>query len=282
MLPEQLQRLIGYFIEEARDHLNTIEQGLQHLQTTIEDPEIVNEIFRAANSIRSGAAMLEIQSIQKTAHYLRDCFNLLRIYPVRVDSKLEFLLQKVVDTLKQLLDQLSKPSGLSEAVTHPITDGIELVFEELNNHLELLVNQVGLIATNLMIRATTGTERVYLSGSCTLQTIEPVVRRFGGMITRRSWEQNSDERLSIEIDMRLPALSALEAFRMAIQSAGGTIETIQIDHLQERYPIRRLLERFKTCKGCRYYYGQSDGGNLLICAIHPNGPEEEHCRDRET
>ena len=39
MLPEQQQRIMGYFIEEAKDHLNTIEQGLLSLQSTIEDSE---------------------------------------------------------------------------------------------------------------------------------------------------------------------------------------------------------------------------------------------------
>lgn len=55
MLPEQQQRILGYFIEEAKDHLNTIEPGLLNLQTTLEDPEMVNEIFRAAHSIKGGS-----------------------------------------------------------------------------------------------------------------------------------------------------------------------------------------------------------------------------------
>ena len=37
MMPEQQQRILGYFIEEAKDHLNTIEQGLLNLQNTIQD-----------------------------------------------------------------------------------------------------------------------------------------------------------------------------------------------------------------------------------------------------
>ncbi len=32
MQPDQQQRIMGYFIEEAKDHLNTIEQGLLNLQ----------------------------------------------------------------------------------------------------------------------------------------------------------------------------------------------------------------------------------------------------------
>ena len=37
MQQEQQQRILGYFLEEAREHLNTIEQGLLNLQTTLED-----------------------------------------------------------------------------------------------------------------------------------------------------------------------------------------------------------------------------------------------------
>ncbi|HEY9874109.1 MAG TPA: Hpt domain-containing protein, partial [Candidatus Obscuribacterales bacterium] len=60
MQPEQQQRIMGYFIEESKDHLNTIDQGLLNLQYTIGDSEMVNEVFRAAHSIKGGAAMLGI------------------------------------------------------------------------------------------------------------------------------------------------------------------------------------------------------------------------------
>ena len=65
MQSEQQQRIMGYFIEEARDHLNTLEQGLLNLQSTLEDPEMLNELFRAAHSVKGGAAMLGIDSIQQ-------------------------------------------------------------------------------------------------------------------------------------------------------------------------------------------------------------------------
>jgi chemotaxis protein histidine kinase CheA len=70
MLSEQQQRILGYFIEEARDHLNTIEQGLLNLQATLDDSEMINEVFRAAHSIKGGSAMLGLSSIQRTAHRL--------------------------------------------------------------------------------------------------------------------------------------------------------------------------------------------------------------------
>ena len=36
-----------------------------------------------------------------------------------------------------------------------------------------------------------------------------------------------------------------------------------------------------ACRGCQHYYGRSDGGNQLICAMHPYGPETDACEDWE-
>lgn len=33
------------------------------------------------------------------------------------------------------------------------------------------------------------------------------------------------------------------------------------------------------CQGCANYYGKTDGGNRLICAIHPSGVEGDTCLD---
>jgi chemotaxis protein histidine kinase CheA/ActR/RegA family two-component response regulator len=139
MLPEQQQRIMGYFIEEAKDHLNTIEQGLLNLQVTIEDPELVNEVFRAAHSVKGGAAMLGLTSIQQTSHRLEDSFKILKECSVKVDQQLESLFLRIFDTLQGLLEQLSGPFGLTEELGEQMVRELEPVFQELNNHLEGLV-----------------------------------------------------------------------------------------------------------------------------------------------
>ncbi|WP_341526753.1 response regulator [Nostoc sp. UHCC 0302] len=148
MLPEQQQRILGYFIEEARDHLNTIEQGLLNLESTLNDPEMVNEVFRAAHSIKGGAAMLGLTSIQHTSHRLEDCFKVLKEHPVQIDQKLESLFLGVSDTLKALLEHLSGPFGLSEDAANTLMSETEPVFQWLNEHLELLVQQSSNLVPN--------------------------------------------------------------------------------------------------------------------------------------
>ncbi|MDA0211180.1 MAG: response regulator [Cyanobacteria bacterium FC1] len=141
MQPEHQQRIMGYFIEEAKDHLTTLEQGLLNLQNTIEDPETINEVFRAAHSVKGGAAMLGINSIQRTAHRLEDYFKILKEHPTRVEQKLESLMLRVFDALEELLDQLQEPFGLTEERANEVMSGVEPVFEELDGYLTTLVHQ---------------------------------------------------------------------------------------------------------------------------------------------
>ena len=138
MQPDQQQRIMGYFIEEAKDHLNTIEQGLLNLQATIEDSETVNEVFRAAHSIKGGAAMLGLGSIQQVSHSLEDYFKILKETSIRVDQKLESLFLKVFDALQELVGQLQGSFGLTEENGNLIVSAVEPTFTELEQHLHQL------------------------------------------------------------------------------------------------------------------------------------------------
>lgn len=132
------QRILGYFIEEAKEHLDTIEKGLLDLPTVVKDPDTVNEMFRAAHSVKGGAAMLGYGSIQKTAHRLEDGFKILKEHDIRVDSNLESLFFQSFDILKDLIEQLQGPFGLREDEAQKAVQAAEPNFLRLQNYLERL------------------------------------------------------------------------------------------------------------------------------------------------
>jgi ABC-type transporter Mla subunit MlaD len=43
--------------------------------------------------------------------------------------------------------------------------------------------------------------------------------------------------------------------------------------------VEPILQNYPACVGCRNFCGQTYGGNTLVCAIHPFGPETEQCAD---
>ncbi|HBE16967.1 MAG TPA: histidine kinase [Cyanobacteria bacterium UBA11149] len=132
------QRILGYFIEEAKEHLDTIEKGLLNLPAVVKDPDTVNEMFRAAHSVKGGAAMLGYGSIQKTAHRLEDGFKILKEHDLKVDSNLETLFFQSFDILKDLIEQLQGPFGLREDEAQKAVQAAEPNFMRLQNYLERL------------------------------------------------------------------------------------------------------------------------------------------------
>ncbi len=136
---EQQQQILRFFIEEAKEHLDTIEQGLLHLEATIADNEAMNHLFRAAHSIKGGAAMLGYDSIHKTGHYLEDYFKLIKDHPLKVDRKLEDLFLKGFDALKELVEALQGPYGLRPEDGELALRRSIPVFKALGDYLKVLI-----------------------------------------------------------------------------------------------------------------------------------------------
>ncbi|MEB3226865.1 MAG: Hpt domain-containing protein [Synechocystis sp.] len=137
------QKILGYFIEEAQEHLETLERGILDLSAVVQDSEQVNEMFRAAHSVKGGAAMLGYTSIQKTAHRLEDSFKVLKEHQLPIDQKLESLFLKGYDVLQDLVEKLQSPSGLQPEEADSIVEGASHQFEELQNYLNYLLNHGG-------------------------------------------------------------------------------------------------------------------------------------------
>lgn len=153
-------------------------------------------------------------------------------------------------------------------------------------------------SASLIIHATTGTERIHLSGYCVsvtrvLVAISQTLEETGGRITHCTVETEAPAR-QLVVDLEIPALSTLELIRGAIHSANGMIQRLQIDYgirpitpisAESNAQVEPRSSRFdaspKPCLGCRYYHGQHYGAHYLNCAIHPYGPEEKECRDRQ-
>ncbi|MBD1888151.1 Hpt domain-containing protein [Coleofasciculus sp. FACHB-SPT9] len=278
---EELNNHLNHlFIEGTKEYIQTIEQGLLSETSTIKDAEEINQLFCAAHSIKSGAAMLGLTSIQETAHHLEKGFQVIKEYPIQVDQKLDSFLLRLLKTLQALWQQLQRALGLTEEITGKIMSEVEPVFQELDNHLRLLVIQAGFVRTNLTLVATAGTQRIDICGyftveaKCTLKVIRQAVSKVGGRITGCQCipgaindhffgePEGINDQLSIGV--WLPTFSCQQELRDTIPSEGGVIETVHIEALQ-------------TCRRCRFYYGQCE----IVCAVHPSGPKEEPCRDWE-
>jgi chemosensory pili system protein ChpA (sensor histidine kinase/response regulator) len=148
MPPEHLQQIIGFYLEDARKHLQVIEQHLLNLQRTIENPEKFSELFGAARcGILGGVSLLpisssHISSIHKTGFCLVDCLKVFQHEgSVKVDQKLQDLLMQVFYALKDLIEQLNEPYSLKDERAAQVMSEVELIKEAFIEHLKVLVKR---------------------------------------------------------------------------------------------------------------------------------------------
>ena len=105
-----IKKFIVRFIEEARDHINQLNDGLAALEAGSTDAEGINIIFRSAHTIKGSSRMLKLATITETAHKLEDVMGGLRDGSLKFTPPLGQLLYRTVDALSVLVDKLAETS----------------------------------------------------------------------------------------------------------------------------------------------------------------------------
>ncbi len=107
-----ISRFISRFLEEARDHLRRLGEGLAALEAGSSpgsgDDGAVNAIFRSAHTIKGSSRMLKLVPITEIAHRLEDVLGPLRDGRLRFDPELGRLLFRAVDALSAQVDALDR------------------------------------------------------------------------------------------------------------------------------------------------------------------------------
>jgi len=73
-----LNRFIATFFDEAREHLESIEEKAMLLDAGRHDPEVLNAIFRAAHSIKGGSGTFGFTQLAEATHVMETLFDDLR------------------------------------------------------------------------------------------------------------------------------------------------------------------------------------------------------------
>ena len=102
-----LKRFIARFVEEARDHLTRLEEGLEALDADPADAENINSIFRSAHTIKGSSRMLKLKAISDTAHYAEDVLGALRDGKLSYSGEVGRLLQRAVDVIASQVEKVS-------------------------------------------------------------------------------------------------------------------------------------------------------------------------------
>ena len=106
--------IIGEFIAEAREHLESLEPKLLQLEENPEDPELLNAIFRSFHTIKGSSSFLGLVQITELSHKLENVLDKLRKKELGVTPEIIDLIFKGIDILKSLIEDVA--SGEEEKI----------------------------------------------------------------------------------------------------------------------------------------------------------------------
>ena len=109
--------LLREFVNESREHLDNIEQGVLVLEHHAADAEMLNTIFRAFHTFKGSAGALNLMPINRLAHALESLLDLARQGKLAIDRKVIDLILRGRDVLKQALEEIERQlNGASPGV----------------------------------------------------------------------------------------------------------------------------------------------------------------------
>ena len=95
------ERYTELFLDEAAEHVENLNTNLLLLEKDRSDPEIINEIFRSAHTLKSSAAFVGLNALSRLAHKMEDLFQKVRERSISVNTDLVNLLFASLDRIKQ-------------------------------------------------------------------------------------------------------------------------------------------------------------------------------------
>ena len=108
--PEILQD----FLTESGELLEELEGDLVTLESSPDDLELINQVFRALHTIKGSASFLGLKNLVDVAHAAETALNAARSGKVNIDRNAMDLLLEAVDTVRLHMQQIAAGEALAE------------------------------------------------------------------------------------------------------------------------------------------------------------------------
>lgn len=110
-----VSQYLGVFLDEAKEHIQTLNDSIMQLEEDPENEDCINEIFRAAHSMKGMAGTMGYKHMQELTHHMEDVFSDVRNGTIKINSSM-------IDTLFQCLDAVQ---GYVDNITETQDEGDE-------------------------------------------------------------------------------------------------------------------------------------------------------------
>ena len=109
-----MNALLEQFIAESRELLEAASGRFLELERSPDDPELVNELFRAMHTIKGNSGLFDVPALTRTVHAAEDVLVAVREGALRLGPEHVDLLLDAMDQVSAWLDELERDGRLGE------------------------------------------------------------------------------------------------------------------------------------------------------------------------
>jgi two-component system chemotaxis sensor kinase CheA len=123
-----VSQYLEIFIDESAEHLQTLSDCIMTLESEPDNMDTINEVFRAAHSLKGMAGTMGFKRMQHLTHDMENVFQEVRSDKIKVDSSMIDLLFECLDAIEKYLDNIKASSDEG-------TEDNELIIKSLNDFI---------------------------------------------------------------------------------------------------------------------------------------------------
>ncbi|MBR5419639.1 MAG: Hpt domain-containing protein, partial [Lachnospiraceae bacterium] len=120
-----VSQYLGIFLDEATEHVQSISDQMMVLEQEPDNQEAVNEIFRAAHSLKGMAGTMGYKRMQMLTHRMEDCFSAVRSGTLSVTSEMMDILFQALDAVEGYVDTIRETSDEGDNDNENIVQDLE-------------------------------------------------------------------------------------------------------------------------------------------------------------
>ncbi|WP_026835651.1 chemotaxis protein CheA [Eubacterium xylanophilum] len=118
------------FIDETKEHLQALNEHILVLEKDPENEDTINEIFRAAHTLKGMSGTMGFTRMQRLTHDLENAFTEIRNGNMKANSKLVDIMFRGLDALEQYLDVISSTGEEGTEDNEDIINDINNIIKE--------------------------------------------------------------------------------------------------------------------------------------------------------
>ncbi|MBA2937817.1 chemotaxis protein CheA [Paenibacillus sp. CGMCC 1.16610] len=115
----ELSQYLSMFIDESKEHLQSLNENLLSLESTPQDISIVHNIFRSAHTLKGMSATMGFEDIASLTHEMENVLDMVRNSKIEMNDFIFDCIFKSLDSLESMVEDIIQ-GGTGKADVTPI------------------------------------------------------------------------------------------------------------------------------------------------------------------